>query len=243
LCRVRHIMAAASPDPMEMLKAATSSEAEMKEELIKASARIVLSVILGLTAVFFLFWPSKKGIVKQLITRERRSVVKYKTGVDGKVPGFVVTRSLEAAIHAPNHFLNEPWRFRVLGPETVKKIVVLNEAKKELFEGVPGWMLVSVVLTPGDTKWNPKALEDHAATACAVQNFMLALASEGFASKWMTGAMGIPAAKLLEVAGVAEKDEHFMGILFMGKPATPTAKMDVPKRKVGIAEPVLTRLP
>ena len=29
-------------------------------------------------------------------------------------------------------------------------------------------------------------LEDHAATACAVQNFMLSLASEGIASKWMT---------------------------------------------------------
>ena len=29
-------------------------------------------------------------------------------------------------------------------------------------------------------RWNVKALEDHAATACAVQNFMLSLASEGY---------------------------------------------------------------
>ena len=31
----------------------------------------------------------------------------------------------------------------------------------------------------GNTLWNPKALEDHAATAYAVQNVMLSLASEG----------------------------------------------------------------
>ena len=29
-------------------------------------------------------------------------------------------------------------------------------------------------------RWNVKALEDHAATACAVQNFMLSIASEGY---------------------------------------------------------------
>ena len=229
----------ASSESLESEISLSNPTMDIKEDLIKAAARIVLAVIAVLCVTIFFLWPTKRETARAVITKDRRSVVKYK----GAVPAPTLERALTAAIHAPNHFLNEPWRFRVLGPETVKKIVVLNEAKKELFEGVPGWMLVSVVLTPGDTKWNPKALEDHAATACAVQNFMLALASEGFASKWMTGAMGIPAAKLLEVAGVAEKDEHFMGILFMGKPATPTAKMDVPKRKVGIAEPVLTRLP
>ena len=108
---------------------------------------------------------------------------------------------------------------------------------------MPGWMLVTVVPTAGETKWNPKALEDHAATACAVQNFMLSLASDGYGSKWMTGAMGSPASKLMEVCGVDEAAEHFMGIIFFGTPAAATSGMPVPKRKVGLAAPVLATLP
>ena len=117
------------------------------------------------------------------------------------------------------------------------------DIKKEMFEGVPGWLMVTVVPTAGDTKWNPKALEDHAATACAVQNFMLSLASEGLGSKWMTGAMGIPPPKLMELVGADEATEHFMGIVFFGRPQAPMSEMPVPKRKTGLAEPVLTTLP
>ena len=229
-------MADGAPETMPPLAVDTT---EIKEQLIKAAAKIVLAVIVVILMTAWISWPRKTAIAKKLMTRDRRSVVKYA----GKAPAPVVQRAFEAAIHAPNHFLNEPWRFRILGPQTVKKIIALNEAKAELFEGVPGWLMVSVVPTAGDTKWNPKALEDHAATACAVQNFMLSLAAEGCASKWMTGAMGIPPSKLMEVAGADEATEHFMGILFFGRPAKPTDTMDVPKRKKGLGEPVLTTLP
>ena len=37
--------------------------------------------------------------------------------------------------------------------------------------------------------------------------------------------------------------KHFMGIVFFGKPAKPTAGMEVPKRKKGLTEPILTTLP
>ena len=59
----------------------------------------------------------------------------------------------------------------------------------------------------------------------------------------MTGAMGIPAAKLLEVVQVSPAREHFMGIIFYGKPEKPTATMDVPKRKTGLDDPVVVTLP
>ena len=239
---------------------------DIKEDLIKAAARIVLAVIAVLCVTIFFLWPTKRETARAVITKDRRSVVKYK----GAVPAPTLERALTAAIHAPNHFLNEPWRFRVLGPATVAKLVALNEAKREIFEGVPGWLMVSVVPTAGDTLWNPKALEDHAATACAVQNFMLSLgecarvrrccshvasfssshvpplcvraASESCGSKWMTGALGIPPAKIMEAVGV-DAAEHFMGIVFFGKPAVPTASMAVPARKKGLGEPVLTKLP
>lgn len=209
------------------------------EQLIKVAARTLLTFVVVILGAVYWAWPKKANVVAKLLTRDRRSVVKYA----GPAPAAVINRALEAAVHAPNHFLNEPWRFRILGKETVAKIIALNDAKAELFEGVPGWLMVSVVPTAGDAKWNPKALEDHAATACAVQNFMLSLAGEGYASKWMTGAMGIPPTKLMELAGADEATEHYMGVIFFGRPASPTATMAVPKRKSGLAEPVLTYLP
>lgn len=161
----------ASSESLESEISLSNPTMDIKEDLIKAAARIVLAVIAVLCVTIFFLWPTKRETARAVITKDRRSVVKYK----GAVPAPTLERALTAAIHAPNHFLNEPWRFRVLGPATVAKLVALNEAKREIFEGVPGWLMVSVVPTAGDTLWNPKALEDHAATACAVQNFMLSL--------------------------------------------------------------------
>ena len=167
---------------------------EGQDEVIKAAARTIFAFMVVVLTAVYMFLPSKASRARSLITKERRSVVKY----NGSAPADAVTRALEAATHAPNHFLNEPWRFRILGKETVGKLIALNESKRELFDGVPGWLVVSVVPTAGETKWNPKALEDHAACACAVQNFMLSLASEGCATKWMTGALGIPPASVMQ---------------------------------------------
>lgn len=214
---------------------------DLQEQLIRASARIVLAVVAVLLTAFFLMVPTKRSMAKKLITKERRSVVSYRAPASEGT----VRRALEAAIHAPNHWVNEPWRFRLLGKQTVEKIIALNPGKKELFEQVPGWMMVSVLPTQleGADKWNVKSLEDHAATACAVQNFMLSMASDGCATKWMTGAMGIPPSKLMELAGADEAKEHFMGIIFFGRPGTNPETMKVPKRKIGLDEPVLRQLP
>lgn len=133
------------------------------EQLIKAAARVILTIIVVIVTAVYLMWPSKVDITAKLLTRGRRSVVKY----SGPAPAAAVQRALNAAIHAPNHFLNEPWRFRLLGPQTIHKIIaLLDEGKKQVFESVPGWLMVSVVPSAmGDDKWNPKSLEDHAATA------------------------------------------------------------------------------
>ena len=85
-----------------------------------------------------------------------------------------------------------------------------------------------------DGSWNKFALEDHAATAAAVQNMMLSLASDGVGSKWMTGAMGIGPEELLKLVGADNKTEHFMGVIFIGIPAEKTSEMKVPSRKNGL---------
>ena len=110
---------------------------------------------------------------------QRRSVAKYDSS--NPVPANVVTAALEAAILAPNHFLTEPWRFYQCGPETVAKLCALNEDKRAMFEGVPGWIVVTVATEYDDAGLisTKKGLEDHAAVSCAIQNMMLSFSDDG----------------------------------------------------------------
>ena len=171
----------------------------------------------------------------------RRSVVAYK---QQEVPAEVVQRALEAAILAPNHFLTEPWRFYLIGPEARTRLLALNPAKQETFEKVPGWMIVTLVpseLAADGSLSTKKGLEDHVAVACAVQNFMLSLAADGVASKWMTGALGSPPEAVMRAVGADAATEHFMGAIWYGFPEAPlSADAKAPARKKGL-EGVLTR--
>uniref|UniRef100_A0A7S4HH22 Nitroreductase domain-containing protein n=1 Tax=Prymnesium polylepis TaxID=72548 RepID=A0A7S4HH22_9EUKA len=170
----------------------------------------------------------------------RRSVTAY-TAAD--VPAEVVHRALEAAVLAPNHFLTEPWRFYLAGPEVRGKLCSLNEAKREAFEKVPGWLVVSLVpseLAADGSLSTKKGLEDHAATSAAIQNFMVSLAAAGVGSKWMTGALGVAPEKVLAAVGADASTERFMGAIWFGYPEAPLESAQAPKRKKGL-EGVLTR--
>merc|ERR1719198_1678470 len=140
---------------------------------------------------------------------------------------------------APCHFLSEPWRFYTAGPETKAKLCALNEDKKAMFEGVPEWLIVT--MCSEHEEGSKLYYEDHAAVSCATQNFMLSLASEGFGSKWMTGALGISGDKMFsEVLGIDMGTEHYMGTILMGKPLVPVSQMKVPRSKKGTGEPIFT---
>ena len=135
------------------------------------------------------------------------------------------------------------WRFYTAGPETKAKLCGLNEDKRKAAEGVPEWLVVTLA---SEHKLTEKlGLEDHAACACAVQNFMLSLASEGIASKWMTGALGAPPEAVLECVGAGRGhhigyDEKLMGAIWYGYPATALSEnATAPRRKKGL-EGVLT---
>jgi len=117
-------------------------------------------VILQLVISVILTYNSLPDTAFNLLTRTRRSVMKYSS----KAPAKKVERALIAATHAPNHWLNEPWRFRIIGKETIAKLSAKNPAKSEVFEQVPEMLIASCVLTEmtGEGKWNMKSLEDHA---------------------------------------------------------------------------------
>jgi nitroreductase len=125
--------------------------------------------------------------------RGRRTIGSYLPDLP---PREVVLEAVELARWAPNHKKTEPWHFSLLGPKTVRAIIELNtriitqtkgvaeaEAKARAWAQVPGWLVVSVDLSPDLFRRE----EDYAACCCAIQNLQLALWSAGIGTKWTTG--------------------------------------------------------
>ena len=131
-----------------------------------------------------------------------------------------VEELLTLARWAPNHHLTEPWRFRVIGPETFAKLVAAgkpNEAEK--LGRAPTLVVASARLT-GDEYQNR---EDVLATACAVYIVLLAAHARGLASYWRTpGLFETPAGRA--AVGLGD-DEEFVALIHLGRPATtPSAR-------------------
>jgi nitroreductase len=138
-----------------------------------------------------------------------------------------VLELLELARWAPNHHLTEPWRFRVIGPETFDRLVAAgqpNEASK--LGRAPTLVVVTAKLT-GDAYQNR---EDLLATACAAYIVLLAAHARGLASYWRTPALfETPAGR---AAVGLEPGEEFVALIHLGRPATaPAAKERKPPRE------------
>jgi nitroreductase len=107
-------------------------------------------------------------------------------------------------------------------------------------EAVPEWLIVTCASEHDLAE--KLGLEDHAACACAVQNFMLSLAGEGIGSKWMTGALGAAPEDVMAAVG-AGAGEKLIGAIWYGYPAKDLAEdAKAPPRKKGL-DGVLTACP
>ena len=92
---------------------------------------------------------------------------------------------IDLARYAPNHHLTEPWRFRVLGPATLTRIVELAGEKEGVkLRRAPTLVLATAALT-GDARTDE---EDLHATAAAVYAVLLGATERGLASYWRTPA-------------------------------------------------------
>src|SRR4029078_12665310 len=107
---------------------------------------------------------------------------------------------LAVARFAPPHHLNQPWRFRVLGPQTLAALKrVAGEKEAQKLDRAPTLVLAPAALT-GDPVMDE---EDVCATAAAIQLVLLAATERGIATYWRTPqvlrtqagreAVGIPA--------------------------------------------------
>jgi nitroreductase len=126
-----------------------------------------------------------------------------------------VEELLELARWAPNHHLTEPWRFRIIGPETFAALVAAgrpNEASK--LGRAPTLVVASTKLT-GDAHQDR---EDRLATACAVYIVLLAAHARGLASYWRTPAL-FETPEAGAILGFEEREE-FVGLIHLGIPTT-----------------------
>ena len=168
-------------------------------------------------------------------------------------------RAVAAAIMAPNHKRTEPWRFHLLGPKRVRAVCELNaelvreagkgdaaaEKKLKRWLAMPGWLVVTRVMLPGEVededededgstalaKPNGQAREDYAAVCCAIQNLCLSLHADGLGTKWTTGPVNFEP-RFAAAAGLPDGEE-VCGTLWFGTPAVVPLP---PKKKLGVAD-------
>lgn len=143
---------------------------------------------------------------------------------------------LELATWAPNHHLTNPWRFRLIGPETRERLMELAEAAQPgsavKLRRAPTLVAVSA-RQEGDAAQDR---EDLLATAVAAYLVLLAAHARGLAGYWRTVPLiETPAGRdALQIPA----EESPVGILYLGEPVQ---EQRVPER-APLAD-VLTYLP
>jgi nitroreductase len=130
------------------------------------------------------------------------------------VPHQVLLELFEVARLAPNHHLTQPWRFRVIGPETLaalKECGGPSEAVK--LERAPTLVVASAVLS-GEVVQDD---EDICAAAAAITLVLLAATERGLASYWRTPTL-FRTTRGREIVGITS-GERVLGLLHFGAPA------------------------
>jgi nitroreductase len=139
----------------------------------------------------------------------RRNIKSFKPD---PIPRETVLELLQIASYAPNHRMTEPWEIYVLGPETREKL-----AHKTNFGGAP--VVLAIACTPAKTQIDRD--EHYAATACFIQNLMLAAWEKGIGTGWSSIAASERARQII---GIPEGYE-VVGVIPMGIPSeVPTVK-------------------
>jgi nitroreductase len=149
-------------------------------------------------------------------------------------PREVIEELLEAATWAPNHHLNEPWRFFVLAGEARERFgQVMAEdacrslpdpngeqahalADSQMKKAVRSPVIIAVAVDPPN---GPKidGVEDVCAVACGIQNLLLAAHARGLTTKWSTGKT-VYSESIKEFFGLSPAHQ-ILGFVYLGYPA------------------------
>lgn len=128
---------------------------------------------------------------------------------------------LAVARHAPTHHLNQPWRFRVLGPSTLDALKrAAGEKESVKLDRAPTLVLATAALT-GDLAMDE---EDVCATAAAIMLVLLAATERNIATYWRTPAV-LRTKAGRESVGIP-LGERFLGLLHFGSGVREPAPRD-----------------
>lgn len=175
------------------------------------------------------------------LLRGRRTIELF---LQTPVPRDLIRDAIDAAIWAPNHHVTEPWRFYLLGKEsidacidlvrdivTAKKDAKAGEFKAQSWSRKPGWLVVTC------QKSNDELLqkEDYAACCAATHGVMLYLWKAGVGSKWTTGEITRDR-RFFDIVRIGE-DESVVGLIWYGYPKVTPDQARRPLREVLVDRP------
>jgi nitroreductase len=125
----------------------------------------------------------------------------------------VLDELFELARWAPNHNLTNPWRFRVLGPESLARLKeAAGPESASKLDRAPT-LIVASAQQCGDPIQDE---EDLCAAACAVYAVLLAAHARGLAGYWRTPAvLRTPEGR---AAIDIPADERVLGLIHLGPP-------------------------
>ncbi len=138
-------------------------------------------------------------------------------------------RAFQAALTAPDHHRLKPTRFVVIPAEhreafgelLVQALADLGQTDAVQLERVKHHPFRAPLLVLALTKFQPHPkvpdFEQTLSTGAAVQNFLLSLQAQGFASMWRSGA--VVESKLLKKALKLNEDDLISGIIYIGTAA------------------------
>ena len=160
--------------------------------------------------------------------KRRRSI--GRTG--GDLSEELVRELIEAAVWAPNHHLTQPWRFTILrgdarrrlgdfwGELAARENGLQAEAARKFADGQSAKLLRAPLLIVVSTRTDPNpviAIEDHSATAAAVQNLLLAATARHLGAMWRTGAM-VYHPQVKRFLGL-DPEDRILGTVYVGQVA------------------------
>jgi nitroreductase len=145
--------------------------------------------------------------------RTRRT---HKAFAAGAIEPEVLEQLLELATWAPNHHLTNPWRFRLLGPQTRERLMELAEEQQ------PGSAVklrrapTLVAVSARQSGEEDQDREDLLATAVAAYLVLLAAHGRGFAGYWRTVPL-LDSTAGREILGIPAQETP-VGLLYLGRP-------------------------
>ena len=153
---------------------------------------------------------SERALTVADVIRSRRT---HKSFGPDAVPSEALDELLELARWAPNHHRTNPWRFRVIGPDTLEKLKeAAGAAEAAKLDRAPTLIVASAALG-GDLVQDE---EDICATAAAIYAVLLAAQARGLAGYWRTPPVLRTKAGRLAV-GLPD-GERFLGLIHLGTP-------------------------